>query len=66
LGRAILDSRDAIVLIPKEPLYPGETYSVSISANGKTTTWSFSVSDQASQLVELWGGEQGLENFFIR
>jgi hypothetical protein len=66
LGRAILDSRDAIVLIPKEPLYPGETYSVSISANGKTTTWSFSVSDQASQLVELWGGEQGLENTLIR
>lgn len=41
LGRAILDSRDAIVLIPEMPLEPGETYSVEISANGTTYDWSF-------------------------
>jgi len=47
LGRAILDARDAIVLIPKAPLQPGATYSVSITANGKTTAWSFKVAANA-------------------
>lgn len=44
LGRNILDSRDAIVLIPRAPLVPGETYAVSITANGRVYSWSFSVS----------------------
>lgn len=45
--RSILDQRDAIVLIPKEPLSPGETYKVSITTNGKTYAWSFKVSEDA-------------------
>ncbi len=45
--RSILDQRDAIVLIPKEPLSPGETYNVSITTNGKTYAWSFKVSEDA-------------------
>lgn len=43
LGRSVLNSRDAIVLIPKEPLVNGSTYTASISANGITYTWSFTV-----------------------
>lgn len=43
-ARQILDGRDAVVLIPRAPLAAGETYEVSITANGTTTTWSFSVS----------------------
>jgi hypothetical protein len=66
LGRAILGSRDAIVLIPKYPLFPGSTYSVSVSVNGKTINWSFTVSDQADQSAKLSGGELEVENFIIR
>ncbi|WP_017661441.1 CAP domain-containing protein [Baaleninema simplex] len=53
LGRDILDSRDAIVLIPQNPLEPGETYTASITANGDTTTWSFTVRelDEAALLL---------------
>ncbi len=47
LGRAILNARDAIVLIPKAPLEPGATYTVSITANGTTTRWSFTISRHA-------------------
>ena len=43
LARSILDSRDAIVLIPRDPLIPGAEYTVSITVNGKTHTWSFTV-----------------------
>lgn len=43
LARSILGSRDAIVLIPREPLMPGAEYTVSITVNGKTHTWSFTV-----------------------
>lgn len=47
LGRALLDARDAIVLIPQAALLPGATYSVSITAvvNGSANTyaWSFRV-----------------------
>jgi hypothetical protein len=43
-GRSILGVRDAIVLVPKNPLTPGAVYAVSITANGQTHTWTFSVS----------------------
>ena len=48
LGRAILNSRDAIVLIPKEPLITGNTYAVSITVNGATHIWSFSITNEKS------------------
>jgi len=41
LGRSVLNSRDAVVLIPRSPLTPGKTYTVSITANGQAYTWSF-------------------------
>lgn len=42
-ARNILKAYGAVVLIPRQPLASGQTYSVSISANGKTYSWSFSV-----------------------
>ncbi len=41
VGRAVLNSRDAVVLMPRSPLSPGTAYTVSITANGQTYTWSF-------------------------
>lgn len=40
-ARLILDNRDAIVIIPQQPLLPNSTYSVRVDANGQTYTWSF-------------------------
>ena len=42
-GRALLATRDAIVLIPRAPLVVGKTYTVSITAYGQTHTWTFRV-----------------------
>jgi hypothetical protein len=44
LVRAILTGSGAVVLIPREPLTHGKTYTVSITASGETYTWHFSVS----------------------
>jgi cardiolipin synthase A/B len=54
-GRNILNSRDAIVLIPKQPLTPGATYTVSITANGQTYIWSFTISNTARSLDAAQG-----------
>ncbi len=43
LGRSILDMRDAIVLIPRAPLDQWTEYSVSVTADGQTYNWSFTV-----------------------
>ncbi len=42
-GRFILGERDAIILMPRQPLEVGQTYDVSITANGQTYAWSFEV-----------------------
>jgi uncharacterized protein YkwD len=39
---SILDSRDAVVMIPKDPLIAG-TYTASITSSGQNYTWSFNV-----------------------
>ncbi len=41
LGRSFLSSRDATVIIPRNPLTPGASYTVSLTANGQSYTWSF-------------------------
>jgi hypothetical protein len=48
LGRGILRSRSAIVLIPRAPLVPGKSYTASITTNGQTYTWTFNVAADAS------------------
>jgi len=49
LGRNILGMRDAIVLMPKNPLTSGMTYTISIINSGTTYTWSITVS--SAQLI---------------
>ncbi len=41
LGRAVLNSRDALVMIPQQPLQEGFSYTASITTNGQTYTWNF-------------------------
>ncbi len=41
LGRNILGARDAIVVMPRQPLLAGETYSVSVTVNEETHAWAF-------------------------
>ncbi len=43
LGRTILGTRDAIVIIPREQLAVGETYGVTVAVNGATHSWTFDV-----------------------
>jgi hypothetical protein len=47
LGRQILGMRDAVVLVPREPLRPTTTYRVSLTVDGRTDTWSFTVAPNA-------------------
>ena len=44
LGRRILDARDAIVLIPREPLQDGCLYQIHVATNGRRLDWTFRVS----------------------
>ena len=44
LGRSILASRDAVVLIPRKPLQAGSSYRVHVEASGRTIDWTFTVS----------------------
>lgn len=53
LGRAVLDARDAIIIIPRNPLTAGSIYTVSIKVNGQTYSWSFQVSLAAQSMMEL-------------
>ncbi len=43
LGRSVLNMRDAVVIIPKAPLQPGQTYTVSITNGTTAYTWSFTI-----------------------
>ena len=42
-GRAILNARDTIVLLPNSPLVVGKTYDCALTVNGQKLIWSFSV-----------------------
>jgi hypothetical protein len=41
-GRSILASRNAIILLPRDPLKAGKTYKASITSGGQTFSWHFS------------------------
>lgn len=62
LGRAILDIRDAIVIIPKEPLQPGMRYTVTIIIDGIEYFWSFDVATNAAT-AESYSGTSILPFF---
>lgn len=49
LGRNVLGARDAIVLIPRQVLEVGKSYTVSITTNGQTHTWSFTIANNAAK-----------------
>lgn len=51
LGRWALGSRDAVVLMPRQPLSPGATYTVSITTNGRTHTWNFTANSSPTTLL---------------
>lgn len=42
-GRAVLASRDAVVMMAKAPLAKGATYQASVTVNGEVIAWSFTV-----------------------
>ncbi len=42
-GRAVLNMRNAIVIMPRYALVAGGSYIVSITTNGQTYTWTFTV-----------------------
>ena len=44
LGRAVLASRNAIVLIPRRPLTPGAMYRAVVEVNGRLVDWTFGIS----------------------
>ena len=54
LGRAILDQRDAIILIPREPLTPGASYTVVIEVDGQIFSWTFVMGESTSQSEDLF------------
>ncbi len=56
LGRAVLDGRDAVVLMPRDPLEAGAQYVVSITANGTTYVWTFTTAPTARRLALLGEG----------
>lgn len=51
LVRSILNARDAIVLIPRAPLTAGNTYTASLTTNGNTYAWSFTIASSARDLL---------------
>lgn len=51
LGRAILASRNAIVLIPRRPLVPGSMYRAIVKVNGRSIHWHFGVSRSLAPLI---------------
>lgn len=44
-GRFLLGERDAVVILPRNPLQAGKTYTATVFANGQTFSWSFSAAD---------------------
>jgi len=60
LGRTILASRNAIVLVPRAPLRPGLTYRAGVEANGRLIDWTFSVSPYDWFYSLVWRGPSGL------
>ena len=51
LGRAILASRNAIVLIPRRPLVPGLMYRAIVKVNGRSIDWHFGISRSLPPLI---------------
>jgi uncharacterized protein YkwD len=46
-GRIVLNNRDAVVIMPRDPLVAGKTYFVEVTTVSSTTNWSFTVDSDA-------------------
>jgi hypothetical protein len=66
LGRTVLNSRSAIVMMPRDPLVSGATYEVSITANGVNYTWSFNVADSSREMETKSIDTKSYEDFIIK
>lgn len=63
IGRNILKGAGAVLLIPNEPLIPGNTYSASVTFNGQTISWNFNTAlqMQAQSVTEIETKMQRME-----
>jgi hypothetical protein len=66
LGRSVLNSRDAVILIPRYPLAAGAVYTVSITANGVNYSWSFTTPATPSEPSALPELQEESELFEMR
>ncbi len=57
LGREILGGRDAVVLVPREPLLMGRTYQVTLVCLGQRIEWTFRTGAEISGAAGQDGGE---------
>lgn len=58
IGRLVLSSRDAVIIVPRNPLQVGSTYVVTITNDGMMHSWSFTVA--ASKEAEVdWTNFEG-------
>jgi uncharacterized protein YkwD len=46
-GRIVLNNRDAVVIMPRDPLIAGKTYAIEVTTVNSTTSWSFTVDSDA-------------------
>ena len=51
-GRIVLNNRDAVVIMTRDPLVPGETYFIEVTTVSSTTSWSFTVDTDAVVRLE--------------
>lgn len=55
IGRAVLNGRDAIIIMPEDPLVSGQEYDVSVTVNGSKIEWGFSVvSSPLATSPDMW------------
>lgn len=47
-GRSVLNMRDAVVILPRQPLVAGSSYQVWVTVNGQTHSWSFAIAGAAA------------------
>lgn len=52
LGRNVLGARDAVVVMPRNPLTAGHTYTVNLTVNGTAYSWSFTATATSARSAD--------------
>ena len=52
-ARRLLVQKNAVIILPRQPLDVGTDYTVTVTTNGATATWSFTVVEPGSQIDDL-------------